>query len=196
MCQGAVCHESGMNSGLNERSTDAEASHAFMGERLVTSTEQPSVQFLASPQPNPVSQRASVGTLRVALAEDNPGDVFLVREALAFHNVKAQLTVKTDGEEMLHFIQRIESGDVPCPDVVLLDLNLPKYGGEALLKRMRESPACNGVPVVIVTSSDSPKDRQTAAQLGASSYFRKPTDFDEFLKLGAIVKSIVNDRID
>lgn len=175
-----------MQARLNGRGIYAGASGAM---------EQPEGHFLAPPRPNPVSQRASVNTLRVALAEDNPGDVFLIREALAFHNVKAQLTVKTDGEEMLHFIQHIESGDIPCPDVVLLDLNLPKYGGEALLKRMRESPSCNGVPVVIVTSSDSPKDRETTAQLGASSYFRKPTDFDQFLELGAIVKSIVNGSI-
>lgn len=157
-------------------------------------TRRPEGQFLGSVQSNPGYEQTA-DTLLVALAEDNPGDVFLVREALAFHHLNVQLTVQTDGEEMLTFIQRIESGEIPCPDIVLLDLNLPKHGGEALLKRMRDSPKCKGVPVVIVTSSDSPKDRETTSLLGASGYFRKPTDFDEFLELGAIVKAIVDGTI-
>ncbi len=129
--------------------------------------------------------------MQVVLAEDNPGDVFLVREALQTHGLAAQLTVQQDGEQMLRFIERVESGQESCPDLVLLDLNLPKRSGESLLKRIRESPLCSKVPVLIVTSSDSPRDREVSARLGASGYFRKPPDFDEFLQLGIVVKQLI-----
>ncbi len=128
---------------------------------------------------------------RIVLAEDNPGDVFLVREALRSHGVQAELSVHEDGEKMLRFLERVESGDELCPHLVLLDLNLPKCSGEVLLKRIRESRTCFPIPVVIVTSSDSPRDRETTARLGANSYFRKPADFDEFLLLGALIKRVI-----
>ena len=133
--------------------------------------------------------------MQVVLAEDNPGDVFLVREALDTHGLVVQLTVQQDGEEMLRFIERIDSGDESCPDLVLLDLNLPKRSGETLLKRIRESPLCSKIPVLIVTSSDSPRDRETSARLGASGYFRKPPDFDEFLRLGLVVKQLIGRNV-
>ncbi len=148
-------------------------------------------KFSTSPYPGGAQDCESSQQIQVLLAEDNPGDVFLVREALESHGLDAQLTVREDGEEMLRLIDRIEAGDVPCPDIVLLDLNLPKRSGEVLLQKLREMPVCAGIPVIIVTSSDSPRDRETAARLGANSYFRKPADFDEFLRLGAIVKEIV-----
>ena len=138
------------------------------------------------------SQATAEKQLEIVLAEDNKGDVFLVQEALELHGVRAHLTVYRDGEQMYRFIDHIDVGKVPCPDLVLLDLNLPKRNGEALLTRMRQSPRCAQVPVIIVTSSDSPNDRETIARLGASSYFRKPSDFDEFMKLGSTVKNVLH----
>ena len=132
-----------------------------------------------------------VSKIRVLLAEDNPGDVFLVREALQSHGLDTLLTVQADGEDMMNHIERGERGEEPRPDVILLDLNLPRRSGEALLKQIRESRAWAGVPIIIVTSSDSPQDREITARLGANSYFRKPPDFDEFLKLGAVVKRFI-----
>jgi two-component system, chemotaxis family, response regulator Rcp1 len=128
----------------------------------------------------------------VVLTEDNQGDVFLVREALQLHGVRAHLTVHRDGEQMDQLINQIETGKAPCPDLFLLDLNLPKRNGEALLARMRQSPLCAHVPIIIVTSSDSPNDRETMARLGANGYFRKPSDFDEFMKLGGTVKNMLD----
>lgn len=125
------------------------------------------------------------------LAEDNPGDVFLVREALKQERLDHELVIQGDGEQMLQYIHQIDSGRVTCPDLVLLDLNLPKANGAALLARVRQSPVCGHVPVVIVTSSDAVKDREATARLGASTYFRKPTDYDGFMKLGPIIRNLM-----
>jgi CheY-like chemotaxis protein len=131
-------------------------------------------------------------TVYVLLAEDNPGDVLLVREALQRQPFEAELIVKHDGEQMLVFIESVDTGAVLCPDIVLLDLNLPKRNGEFLLERMHQSPLCSQVPIVIVSSSASPKDRETAARLGASTYFQKPSDYDEFLRLGEVVRQLLS----
>jgi CheY-like chemotaxis protein len=126
--------------------------------------------------------------LNVLLAEDNPGDVLLIREALMAMDAEFELTVKPDGELMLLHIDSIDRGENACPDIVLLDLNLPKASGHSLLKRMRSGGLCQRVPVIVVTSSDSAKDRELAERLGASGYFRKALDFEEFMLLGAVVK--------
>ena len=115
----------------------------------------------------------------------------LIREALKHEQLDHDLVVQRDGELMFRLIQQMDTGEVPCPDVVLLDLNLPKKSGEVLLARLRQSPVCAHVPIVIVTSSDSPKDRAAAAKLGASLYFRKPSDYDEFMRLGAVIRGLV-----
>jgi two-component system, chemotaxis family, response regulator Rcp1 len=130
--------------------------------------------------------------VQVLLAEDNPGDVYLVREALLLEKLDFELVVQADGEQMYDFIGDIDAGAAPCPDVVLLDLNLPRRNGASLLQRMRESPLCSRVPVIIITSSASPQDREIATRLGASSYFQKPSDFEEFMRLGALVRQLLS----
>jgi chemotaxis family two-component system response regulator Rcp1 len=129
--------------------------------------------------------------LNVLLAEDNPGDVLLIREALKGMGFDFELTVKHDGELMLSHIDSIDKGEKSCPDIVLLDLNLPKTNGHLLLERMRKVGFCRGVPIIVVTSSDSARDRELAERLGATSYFRKASDYDEFMRLGAVVKRYV-----
>lgn len=139
-------------------------------------------------------QRSEQRKLRIVLAEDNPGDVFMVREALAHHRIDAELIRQSDGEEMLRYIDALDAGEVPCPDVVLLDLNLPRYSGAAILARMRESKLCGRVPVVIVTSSAAADDRELTSRLGASSYFTKPVDYDAFMELGKLVLDVTRSR--
>ena len=126
------------------------------------------------------------------LAEDNPGDVYLVREALSLERLEFDLLVRSDGEQMSDFIDQIDAGAARCPDVVLLDLNLPRRSGVSLLERLRQSSLCGEVPVIVVTSSASPQDREIATRLGASSYFQKPSDFDEFMRLGSLVRQFVS----
>jgi DNA-binding response OmpR family regulator len=126
----------------------------------------------------------------VVLAEDNPGDVFIISQALAHHSIDAELIRHKDGEEMLRYIRDLDAGEVPCPDVILLDLNLPRYNGEAILHRLRGSRFCSEVPVVIVTSSNADDDRTKVFRLGATRYFTKPIDLDDFLELGAVVLEV------
>ena len=130
--------------------------------------------------------------IHVFLAEDNSADVCLVHEALKHHKLAYQLHVTSDCEQATRFLDKLGSGgDAPCPNVALLDLNLPKGSGHELLKAVRSHPLCAHIPVVIVTSSDAPVDRKRATELGASRYFRKPPDLDEFMALGGIVKELV-----
>jgi chemotaxis family two-component system response regulator Rcp1 len=132
--------------------------------------------------------------VRVLLAEDNPGDVILVREAFARHKLPHELQIAADGEEAMDFVMQMEKpGQPPCPDILLLDLNLPKIDGHEVLREFRKHPACATTPVIILSSSDRPADRETVRALGVTRYFKKPTRLDDFLKLGAIVKEAVEE---
>jgi DNA-binding response OmpR family regulator len=77
------------------------------------------------------------------------------------------------------------------PDLVILDINLPRKSGREVLRALRQSPNCGRTPVLVVTSSDSQRDRDEMANLGASLYFRKPSDYNEFMKLGDVVKTLL-----
>jgi chemotaxis family two-component system response regulator Rcp1 len=140
-------------------------------------------------QPQPARE-----PLYILLAEDNPGDALLIREALGMRFPDAKYIVQQDGERMMRWIDLLDSGYAPRPDVILLDLTLPRATGEEVLGRLGQSAACRGVPIVIVTSSDSPRDRAAAARLGANRYFRKPSDYDEFMKLGDLVNGVLAPR--
>jgi len=129
----------------------------------------------------------------ILLAEDNPADVFLVRQALAGSGVLTSLRVLSDGDEAMNFIDGLDRGSVlGCPELLLLDLHLPKRDGDEILQRLRASDRCGKTPVVILTSSDSPRDMERAARHAALSYFRKPSNLLEFMNLGEVVKSIVD----
>jgi CheY-like chemotaxis protein len=129
--------------------------------------------------------------IHVLLAEDNRGDVMLVREALAAHNIPHELYVAINGEEAIDFVTRMGNpGEAPCPDILLLDLNLPRIDGHEVLRRFRGHPRCTETPVVIVSSSDSLRDREQVQALGVDRYFKKPITFDGFMELGGIVKEL------
>jgi CheY-like chemotaxis protein len=122
---------------------------------------------------------------RILVAEDNPADVYLLREAMSRGAEPVELIIVSDGEEALEFIDRTgKHAGAPVPDLFVLDLNLPKSDGSDVLKRIRQKPEFGGVPVVILTSSDSPRDRNVVSSLGAESFLTKPSDLDEFLALG------------
>ena len=131
--------------------------------------------------------------LRILLAEDNLADVLLVQKALEEHRIPHELYVVRDGAEALAFLARMGQGQTPCPDVVLLDLNLPKVDGSAVLSAFRRHPQCVHTPVVVVTSSDAERDRARMAELGATRYFKKPTDLDAYLLLGAVVREVAGE---
>jgi CheY-like chemotaxis protein len=130
--------------------------------------------------------------LHIFLAEDSQGDVFLVQQALRKHNISHELYVARDGEQALDFVARMgKPGGAPCPDLILLDLNLPKVDGPQILSEFRQHPECASTPVIVVTSSDAPKDRARMDELGINRYFLKPLDLDAFLQLGAVVREVV-----
>jgi chemotaxis family two-component system response regulator Rcp1 len=127
----------------------------------------------------------------IFLAEDNPGDVDLLRVALEEHSVNCELLVAADGEKALRFLEDIGAGTLGCPALAILDLNLPKKTGREVLQRMRENPTWNSVPVVILSSSDSEKDRAETTELGASRYIRKPSSLDAFVQIGGVLKDLL-----
>ena len=127
---------------------------------------------------------------RILLAEDNDGDVFLVRRALEKRGLPHELVLAHNGEEALVWLDHHsgEKNGNARPDLILLDLNLPRVDGGQLLSHIRRSDSFSRTPVIVLTSSDSPKDRQMALELGANLYFRKPTDLASFMDLGRIIE--------
>ena len=132
--------------------------------------------------------------LHFLLAEDNLGDILLVQKSLEEHHVEHELHIVRDGAEALDLMTRMgHPGEAPCPDLMLLDLNLPKVDGPQVLSEFRKHPECGHTPVIIVSSADSQNDRARLAKYGISRYFRKPSDHDSYLELGAIVLEVVGD---
>lgn len=130
----------------------------------------------------------------VLLVEDNPADVNLVEEAIEEAQLDCSLHIMRDGVRAIEFLERLDAEpDYPPPDLVLLDLNLPKISGEEVLKRVRMSPKCEGVKILIISSSDALGDRERMMKLGATDYFRKPSDLVQFMLLGAKVRAMIED---
>ena len=128
----------------------------------------------------------------IFLAEDNRGDVLLVQEALAAHSISHELFVVRDGGAALQFVARMGTvGHPPCPDLMLLDLNLPKVDGPTILAEFRKRPECLQTPVVVISSSDASNDRDRMNALGVAHYFRKPSDLEAYLQLGSVVKGLL-----
>jgi len=134
----------------------------------------------------------AIRVLHILLAEDNPGDVLLVQQALQEHRIEHDLHVAEDGAKALEYLARLgKTDEAPCPDVLLLDLNLPKIDGTEVLAEFRKHPECMRMPVIVITSSGAQKDRARVSELGVARYFKKPSDLDEFLRLGAMVREVV-----
>ncbi len=129
------------------------------------------------------------------MVEDNPADVFLIRDAIRHAGVEGEVDVVRDGCKAIEFFEKADSdSSIPCPDLLLLDLNLPLKGGDEVLGHLRASRRCRQIPVLIVTSSDSERDRESSAALGATGYFRKPSNYEDFMKLGSAVQELLTDK--
>ena len=126
--------------------------------------------------------------VEILLVEDNPGDAELTAEALRHGKVYNQMHVVEDGEAALAFLRRQGPyGDVPRPDVILLDLNLPRKDGREVLAEVKSSDALKSIPVVVLTTSASDADIERSYLLHANCYISKPVDLDGFL---SVVQSI------
>jgi len=128
--------------------------------------------------------------LEVLLVEDSPGDVRLTREALRDTNGSIHLNVATDGAEAMAVLRREgRHGNAPRPDLILLDLNLPKMDGREVLARIKKDALLKTIPTVILTTSEAEADIERSYQLQANCYVTKPVQLDEFESL---VKSITD----
>ncbi len=131
----------------------------------------------------------------VLLIEDNAADVNLVEEALAEAQVDCGLHIVPDGFLAIEFMDQLDADPSrTAPDIVLLDLNLPKVGGETVLKRVRLSPKCGSSKILILSSSDAPRDREHALKLGANEYFRKPSELEAFMMLGPKIRAMLETK--
>jgi CheY-like chemotaxis protein len=130
-------------------------------------------------------------TLRVVdvlLVEDDPGDVVLIREAFEFNKVRNALHVATDGVEALDFLYRRGAhADAPRPDLVLLDLNLPRKDGREVLAEVKADPQLRTIPIVVLTTSEAEEDILRSYDLHANAYVTKPVDFDRFIEVVRLI---------
>ena len=126
--------------------------------------------------------------VEILLVEDNPGDVRLTQEALADAKVCNNLHVAGNGIEALAFLRREGTyADAPRPDLILLDLNLPKKDGREVLADVKADPSLRSIPVVVLTTSQAEEDILKAYSLNANCYITKPVDLGQFMR---VVKSI------
>lgn len=126
---------------------------------------------------------------RILIVEDNPGDILLFRFALSDAGIDCEISEITDGEAALDFVHK---EDASLPDLIVLDLNLPKASGKEILAAIRATPAFNPIPVVIWTSSNARVDRSQFEQLGVARYLVKPPEFRDLAPLGATIKEVLN----
>ena len=135
-----------------------------------------------------MNPRGPAQPIEILLVEDNPGDVRLTREALRDGKLLTHLNVVSDGEAALEYLrgQGTHAGAVR-PDLILLDLNLPRKNGREVLAEIKQDPDLRRIPVVIMTSSDDEKDILAAYNLHVNCYVTKPVDLDQFI---AVVKTI------
>ncbi|MFI1517812.1 response regulator [Kitasatospora cineracea] len=126
-----------------------------------------------TPAPQPVD---------VLLVEDDPGDELMTREAFEDNKIGNTLHVVRDGEEALDFLyRRGRHAQAPRPDLILLDLNLPKYDGRQVLEKIKSDPELSHIPVVVLTTSAAEEDILRSYKLHANAYVTKPVDLDQFI---------------
>jgi len=129
--------------------------------------------------------------IRILLAEDNPGDVYLVRLALEQSGLDFTLVEVSDGEQAVQYLNGVGADETAlAPAFVLLDLNLPRVDGKNVLEHLKTIPKCLETKAIVLTSSEYPADRAEVDRLGADCYFHKPQDLEAFLKLGDLVISM------
>ncbi|MCF7853346.1 MAG: response regulator [Candidatus Pacebacteria bacterium] len=128
--------------------------------------------------------------IRILLVEDNPGDIELTKVALEENKLNNNLHVVMDGEEASDYLYRRGNyTDAPRPDLILLDLNLPRKDGRQVLEEIKSDPDLSDIPVVILTTSAADEDILRAYQLHVNCYVRKPLDLDQFVKVVQSIES-------
>lgn len=127
---------------------------------------------------------AHVEPIDVLLVEDDPGDVVLIQEAFEHNKVQNRLAIVSDGVEAVAYLRRDgEFADAPRPDLVLLDLNLPRKDGREVLAEIKADDELAAIPVVVLTTSEAEEDILRSYKLHANAYVSKPVDFDRFIEV-------------
>ena len=131
-----------------------------------------------------------VKPIEILLVEDNPGDVRLTKEALVDGKVFNNLSVVIDGQEAMDFLRKKgKYAKAIRPDLILLDLNLPKKDGREVLQEVKSDPKLKKIPIVVLTTSQAEQDIMTSYEHHANCYITKPVDFGQFIK---VVRSVEN----
>lgn len=137
-----------------------------------------------------MDSKAISQAIHILLVEDNPGDIRLTKEVLKEGKIRNDLSVVTDGEEALLFLKKEgKYKDARPPDIILLDLNLPKKDGRQVLAEIKADPILMLIPVIVLTTSSAEKDILNMYAIHANCYITKPVDFDQFIN---VVRSIEN----
>lgn len=126
---------------------------------------------------------ADLGSIKIMLVEDDPGDRKLIKGALLKQKIGNEVIVAESGEDALDYLanSKAGNGEYPSPDLILLDLNMPGMGGKEFLRRIKDDDATDTIPVVILTTSDSEKDILESYKLHAAGYIKKPLSLQGFL---------------
>ena len=128
--------------------------------------------------------------LEILLVEDSPDDVVIVSEVLAGTKIKYNLNVPQDGAEALAFLHKEgKYAGSPRPDLILLDLNLPKIDGREVLARIKADDGLKQIPVIVMSSSDQAKDVNRAYELHANCYIEKPSNLSQLIKVGKVIEN-------
>jgi chemotaxis family two-component system response regulator Rcp1 len=129
-----------------------------------------------------MTQLDKARAIHILLIEDNPGDIRLTQEVLKEGRIHNQLSVVTDGEKALQFLRKEgEYRNLPAPDIILLDLNLPKKDGREVLAEIKNDPALLRIPVIVLTTSNAEQDVLNTYSHHANCYITKPVDFNQFI---------------
>jgi two-component system, chemotaxis family, response regulator Rcp1 len=136
----------------------------------------------------------SLEQFSLLVVEDSPADIFLVKEAMKEEGLGCHLEVADDGEKAIRILDEVDAGSQSVPHLLLVDLNVPRQSGTQVLERLRRSPRCANTPVVMMSTSDTPIERQRALDLGATDYFCKPSSLAEFMKLGKLLRRLLEEQ--
>lgn len=124
------------------------------------------------------------GPAQILLVEDNPGDIRLLREALKMQRIDSEVAVAEDGEQAVRYLRKQEPySDAPRPDLIFLDINLPRKDGRDVLREIKSDETLRRIPVIVLTTSDAERDVLSMYDLHANCYIRKPPDLDQYLEM-------------
>ena len=135
-----------------------------------------------------MSEQDSTNYIEILLVEDNQADVVLTKRALKTGKVLHTLNVANDGEAALAYLHDVEYGQAPRPDLILLDLNLPKVNGREVLAKIKSNEALASIPVVVLTTSKAEEDVLKTYELHANSFITKPVDWQQFVNVIKLVE--------